>query len=103
MQLSLRGCVEVPESKGIAMNMMIRTGDVRWPSPIRVRVGYGFPETIRGPREALTYLNYRWPAIDGEHCRSAKIICAEALEFRTSPDVAREAFLQACIEAKMLD
>lgn len=93
----------MPESKGIAMNMMIRTGDVRWSSPIRVRIGYGFPETIRGPREALSYLNFRWPPVDGDYCRSAKAICAEALEFRVSPDVARDAFLNACIEAEMLD
>jgi len=85
------------------MNMMIRTSDVRWHSPVRIRIGYGFPETIRNPREALSYLHYRWPAVDGNHYRQAKMLCTEALENRVPADTAREAFLRACVEAKMLD
>lgn len=84
------------------MNMMLKSGDVRWVSPVRVQIGYGFPETIQGPRDAITYLDFRWPAIDGEHRRNAKTICTEALNDRVPPAVAREAFLRACIEAKML-
>lgn len=85
------------------MNMMIRTSDVRWDLPVRVRVGYGFPETIKGPREALAYLQYRWPAVDGQHCRMAKIVCTDALKHIVSPEVAREQFLKACVEARMLE
>jgi len=36
-----------------------------WSEPVRVRVGYGFPETIKGPREALEYLQWRWPVHEG--------------------------------------
>ncbi|CAD7038718.1 hypothetical protein REJC140_00659 [Pseudorhizobium endolithicum] len=85
------------------MNMMIRTSDVRWLTPVRVRIGYGFPETIRTPHEALSYLHYRWPAVDGDHYRQAKVLCAEAVEHPGLTEAAREAFLHACIEAKMLD
>ncbi len=85
------------------MNMMMRTSDVRWISAVRVRIGYGFPELVRGPREALGYLKFRWPAVDGNDCRAAKQACADALLDLVSPDAAREAFIKACVEAKMLD
>ena len=85
------------------MNMIIRSSEARWASPVRVRIGYGFPETIRGPREALSYLDFRWPAVDGGHCCTAKALCAGAMDGHVSLDAAREAFLLACIEAKMLD
>ena len=83
--------------------MMIRISHVRWLSPVRVRIGYGFPETIGSPSEALGYLQYRWPAVDGDHCRQAKMLCAHAVQNPGLTDVAREAFLRACVEAKMLD
>ncbi|MGW9229661.1 DUF982 domain-containing protein [Pseudorhizobium sp. NPDC055634] len=85
------------------MNMMITTSDIRWPSPVRVRVGYGFPETIRGPREALAYLDFRWPAIYGECYRQAKEACTIALADGRHAETARRAFLDACVEAQMLD
>lgn len=39
---------------------------ILWSEPVRVRVGYGFIEIIRGPREALEYLNWRWPVRYGD-------------------------------------
>ncbi|HEX2146562.1 MAG TPA: DUF982 domain-containing protein [Pseudorhizobium sp.] len=84
------------------MNMMIRTSDIRWSSPVRVKIGYGFPEAIRGPREALNYLQFRWPAVDGENIRAARLACADAAQQLISPEVARGAFVKACIEARML-
>ena len=85
------------------MNMMIRTSDIRWNSPVRVKIGYGFPETIRGPREALDYLQFRWPAVDGPHYRLAKTLCTDVLKQSASAEVARAAFIEACLEARMLD
>ncbi|MCJ8520056.1 hypothetical protein ABID21_003054 [Pseudorhizobium tarimense] len=84
------------------MNMIIRSSEVRWTSPVRVRIGYGFPETIWGPREALSYLQFRWPAVDGDNCRAAKALCADVMEGQGCLEAAREAFFNACIEAKML-
>ncbi len=85
------------------MNMTIQTSDIRWISPVRVKIGYGFPETIRSPREALDYLQFRWPAVDGPHYRLAKTLCTDVLEQSASPEVARTAFIEACREARMLD
>lgn len=85
------------------MNMMITTSDVRWLSPVRVRIGYGFPETIRGPREALAYLDFRWPAIHGHFYRQAKEACLSALSDSRQTQTARDCFVEACVEARMLD
>jgi hypothetical protein len=74
-----------------------------WLTPIWVRVGYGMPEAIRGPREALEYLTYRWPAERGQHYQAAKRSCTAALTNRLPCDQAREAFMRASIEARMLD
>ena len=85
------------------MNMITRIGRCRWASPVRVRIGYGLPESIRTPEDALAYLEYRWPAVYGEGYRNAKEACAQALEGGLPAEAARQAFFQACVEARMLD
>lgn len=85
------------------MNMMMTTSRPRWTSPVRVRIGYGLPESIRTPEDALSYLEYRWPAVYGEEYRRAKEACAQALNGGLPADAARQAFFQACVEARMLD
>ncbi|TDK34303.1 DUF982 domain-containing protein [Rhizobium deserti] len=77
--------------------------DTRWLAPIWVRVGFGMPEAIRGPREALECLTYRWPAQRGQHYQAAKRSCTAALTKQLLCDQARDAFMRASIEAQMLD
>lgn len=96
-------CVLGPGCKGIEMNMMIRTNVLRWTSPVRVRIGYGLPETIRNPQDALAYLQHRWPAIYGDRYRRAAEACGQAMDGRIAADIARQTFIEACIEARMLD
>ncbi len=80
-------------------DMAVRT---EWSEPVRVRVGYGFPETIRGPQEALDYLNWRWPVREGVYYMKALKECADFLRHQIPLDKVRETFVLASIEARML-
>lgn len=78
------------------------TGEVRWGEPVWVRVGYGIPDAMRGPSQALAYLDTRWPAARGAAFHRARTGCVAALNRRASCEAAREAFLHAAGEARML-
>jgi glutamate-1-semialdehyde aminotransferase len=77
--------------------------EVRWLAPVWVRVGNGMPEIVRGPKDALEQLQYRWPSLQGGSYRQAKLKCMAALSKRGLCEEARETFIRASIEAKMLD
>ncbi|AXV16073.1 DUF982 domain-containing protein [Neorhizobium sp. SOG26] len=85
------------------MNMQMRASDTRWLTPVYVRIGHEVPEAIRSPREALNQLLYRWPPVYGEAYHLAKQRCSLAMAGKTSCEASREAFIMACIEAKVLD
>jgi hypothetical protein len=74
----------------------------QWSEPVRVRVGYGFPETIRGPKEALEYLTWRWPVREGQHYAKALKECTAYLQRQIPIEKVRETFVLASIEARML-
>ncbi|MEQ1409342.1 DUF982 domain-containing protein [Neorhizobium sp. Rsf11] len=84
------------------MNDVTTTDEVLWSSPVRVRVGYGFPEVVRGPREALEYLKWRWPVREGTYYLRALKECAAGLQRRLPLEKVRETFVLASIEARML-
>ena len=75
----------------------------RWLSPVFVRIGYGLPEAIRTPRDAMTYLHFRWPAKRGRAFDEARMQCASAVEANRACESAREAFIRASVEAGILD
>lgn len=85
------------------MNMIVRTSDARWPEPVYLRIGYGMPETIRNPQDALNHLLFRWPAMRGDKYRSATDICSAASGDPLLFDQARTIFIEACVEAEVLD
>ncbi len=76
--------------------------EVRWSEPVWVKVGYGVPEAVRGPSQALSYLTFRWPAVRGQAFESAGLRCKLALRKDVECDVAREAFIRAAQEAQMM-
>lgn len=77
--------------------------EARWLAPVWVRVGNGIPEVVRGPKDALEQLLFRWPSHQGRNYQTAKSKCMAALSKAGSPDEAREEFIRASIEADMLD
>ncbi len=76
--------------------------NVRWKTPVWVKVGNGIPEAVRSPAEALQKLKYRWPAEQGRHYSGAKASCAAAMRAQLEAELARDAFVRASIEARML-
>jgi hypothetical protein len=68
---------------------------------VSVRIGHGASETTQGANDALHYLNVRWPTERGKEYTAACVSCANAVERRESPEVAREAFIAVAIEATL--
>ena len=85
------------------MTMIFNGGEVRWPEPVYLRIGYGIPEAIRSPKEAHDYLLFRWPALRGEKYKSARSLCLAANDDPLLCDNARKIFIEACVEADVLD
>lgn len=85
------------------MNMLVRAGNDRWLTPVYVRIGFGIPEAIRQPRDALSFMLFRWPPRRGDAFHRAKYACSMAVAGTQSWESAREAFIRACIEAQVLD
>jgi hypothetical protein len=85
-----------------SMSDKIADASIKWSEPVRVRIGYGFPEVIRGPQEALDYLNWRWPVREGTYYMQALTECAASLQRKVPLEAVRETFVLASIEAKML-
>ncbi|MGG6892307.1 DUF982 domain-containing protein [Rhizobium sp. BR 315] len=77
-------------------------GLLLWDTPVYVRIGSGLRETIGGPEEALSYLLTRWPAERGGCYERAMIECKRTLEQYGSPARAREAFIAAADEGRIL-
>jgi hypothetical protein len=53
--------------------------EVRWRGPVWVRVGNGMPEIVRGPKDALAQLQFRWPSFQGASYQEANVKCMAAL------------------------
>ena len=77
--------------------------EVRWLSPVFVRLGEGVAEAIRSPEDAMRILHFRWPPRRGRAFDNARTLCADALEKSRACETAREAFIRACVEASILD
>lgn len=84
------------------MNIEERRYSVEWVAPVYVRIGYGASESVKGPDEAFHYLMQRWPIDRGTKYDMACIVVANAVEKRASAEEAREAFIAAAIEARVL-
>jgi hypothetical protein len=75
--------------------------DLRWREPVWVGSGCGAPEPVRGPRQAISYLTFRWPAVSGTEVKRARSKCLAALQKQLTCEAAREAFVRAAEEAHM--
>ncbi len=84
------------------MNTREQSATPLWPFPVTIRIGAGTPEPVRGPAEALDYMESRWPYDRGPNFDIAKQRCLEAINSQCSLEVSRNAFIAASIEEKML-
>ncbi|WP_342354145.1 DUF982 domain-containing protein [Rhizobium grahamii] len=84
------------------MSAAIDIRKAKWTSPVAIRIGKRSPEFIHGPDEAIDYLEHRWPQHEGAQYEAARRRCIEAVNNLRHPEIAREAFIAAAAEAKVL-
>ncbi|HEY4260040.1 MAG TPA: DUF982 domain-containing protein [Schlesneria sp.] len=74
---------------------------VTWTAPVFVQIGNGIRERIDGPEAALAALLHRWPSAIGKEFDLAKRRCSDAIIRHGSAEVARSAFVDAALTAKV--
>lgn len=73
-----------------------------WREPIKIKMPVSGNQTVKGPFTALIFLLDEWPDLRGVAYQQARSICRAALAGRISVEEARETFLKAAREAKLL-
>ncbi|NWJ27472.1 DUF982 domain-containing protein [Rhizobium sp. RM] len=75
--------------------------DVLFRVPVRVRLQCGLERTFLSVYDALDLLEHEWPLRHGGRYKRAVETCRGALSWLVPSEVAREAFIAACLEAGM--
>lgn len=75
---------------------------VTWQLPVFVRIDNGMRERIDGPEAALAALLHRWPSSTHSEYAVAKRRCGDAVARYGSPLLARSAFVEAAVAARVL-
>jgi hypothetical protein len=75
--------------------------DISWSQPLKVTLRAGMDRTFGSVYEALDFLEKEWPQKRGECYDHAVLTCRRGLNGLTTTEVAREAFIAACLEAGM--
>lgn len=71
-----------------------------WHGPVSFRLHpFGEFQTIKSSSEALDFLLAYWPAEEAQAYQDALIICRSAMEGKSNPDIAKDAFIVAAYEA----
>ena len=76
--------------------------DIPWQKPISVQLQNGTERQFLGAYDALDFLENEWPIRKGRHYQNTISLCRAALNRSVSPEVARESFMAACIEAGLV-
>jgi len=71
-----------------------------WHKSVRFRRHpFGEIQMIKSSSEALDYLLAYWPAEEAQAYEDALIICQSAIEGKSDPEIAKDAFIVAAYEA----
>ncbi len=70
-------------------------------TPVYVRFSSGMSRAFQGVYDALDFLENEWPLRNGERYKRACDRCRTALQLRSGAQLARDAFVSACSEARM--
>lgn len=99
----LRRTKVVENTMGSTMEKVIDV-DFRiiWKYHVFVRIGDGTRECINGPDAALAALLHRWLTTSQSEYTVAKRRCVNAILKHGSPQLARSAFVEAAVAAKVL-
>lgn len=82
-------------------NMVAEAMARRWAEPVFVQVDMRSPEIIHNPAEALAFLANSWAGSRRKH-EYAREVCSAAISGHVSSEAAREAFVQAALDAKIV-
>jgi hypothetical protein len=74
-----------------------------WDVPVALKISSYRTVLIENPAQALTYLANRWPAKRGADAEAAMHICSQVLRRKVSKESSRLVFIQAAIQAGILD
>jgi hypothetical protein len=72
-----------------------------WSNPVRVTLQDGLTRAFSSVNDALDFLEHEWPTRHGHHYERALSLCRSAQHRLASAEVARDAFIGACIAASM--
>jgi len=75
--------------------------DVPWRVPVAIHLQCGLERTFHTAFDALDFLENEWPLRHGERYDRAIDKCRGAISRAVPAEVAREAFIAACLEAGM--
>lgn len=75
--------------------------EVPFTVPVTIRLQCGLDHTFHSVYDALDFLEGEWPLRHGQRYDRAVELCRKALKRLVSGEVAREAFIAACLEASM--
>jgi hypothetical protein len=75
---------------------------INWPIPVVLDLPSGAARIFTSVSDACDFLEREWPGEHGEQYEHALLVTRSASMRLLSPEAAREAFIAACIEAKLL-
>lgn len=75
--------------------------DITWSQPVKVTLRAGMDRTFGSVYEALDFLENEWPQKRAECYDRAVFACRRGLNGVAPTELAREAFIAACLEAGM--
>jgi hypothetical protein len=87
--------------KGLTGGDKMSRRDIPWSQPLKVTLRAGMDRTFGSVYDALDFLENEWPQKRGERYDRAVYACRQGLNGLTPAEVAREAFIAACLEAGM--
>jgi hypothetical protein len=75
--------------------------DIPWSHPLKVTLRTGMDRTFGSVYDALDFLENEWPRKRGDFHDRAVLACRRGLNGLAPAEVAREAFIAACLEIGM--
>jgi hypothetical protein len=74
----------------------------RWNQPVKITTPHSGNQTVHGPFAALIFLLDEWPDMRGPDYVQARSLCRAAIAGRKTPEEAREVFVRAAKEARII-
>ncbi|TXI00339.1 MAG: DUF982 domain-containing protein [Rhizobium sp.] len=74
---------------------------ILWKAPVRLSTQDRAALAVQGPEDAIYFLSRRWPCEKGVSYVEARDKCVAAVSHRIPIEASREAFITACLDARL--